>query len=170
MIFPTDLLSIFRRHDGIQNPQDAQLAVPAVLQPVVSIPEVLTVGTDQTAAEAQSSTSVHWVETVANAAAIDREVIRLMPGIWEVTLCCAYMSLTTVAADKGEVYLSRDDTNTATTFFRGFSVANTPQRATINFRFAHSDARGIAINFNLTATGVGESHTMDLGIFANRLG
>lgn len=170
MIFPSDLLSIFRRHDGTQVPADGQLQVPNVLQPVIAIPEVLRVATDAAAAEALTSTSCHQVWTVANAALDDRELIRLFPGVWRVFITMAYFANFTNSADKGEVYLNKDDTNTATTIWRTWAVTSDQQAAQVTFDFAHDDARGISINGLLTANGVGESHTLDVGIFANRLG
>lgn len=173
MNFPSNMLSIFAQHDGNILPDDGVIEVPATLAPVAMVPEpqrMFTFGTFDTVAK-RTSFACTSQQTVANGAINDQAVAVLAPGLWHVTILANYVANYNNQADFGEVYISDSTgiTNTGHSLWR--IRAQTLANDSFSIRYWVSNPLAeYCINTFLSANGVGESHSIDVNVMANRVG
>lgn len=172
MFFPSDLISIFGKHDGTQDPTDGVLYVPNSLSPVLEIPQII----HDTYTNDQGSTTHHvdsflWSSfiTVTNGATVTHN-FRFGPGVYEIELLHGAVSnFTVIAATSGAdfVYTIGASAEWEVSFL--YAVNNVPQQVNRKFRCSVQSDDVILTN-RVLATGVGQTTTGYCSVSANRLG
>lgn len=171
MNFPTTLLAVFSKHNGIQDQRDGVMGVPRLLSPVVEIPEISNDTFYGDKAGTILSTSFMWSGSIQiNNGAAQTAAIGLSSGLWDIELDVQYQSNYTDVVNVGGPYIAFVFTG-ASQDFQLFAAR--PQQLYVagsfhrRVSFLREDASIQAI---LAANGAGETDILNWSLQANRLG
>lgn len=172
MIFPSNIIAVFSSHNGIQSPDDSNLIVPNVLQPVIELPapilqtqEVITSSNLQAQSFARDASA-----TVANGAIVDQAAFALAPGLWDIHLYIRAVSNYTNLGRQSFVYMALNGSAGAAFIFVAQAITNVVERQQMDFRLSIQNPQGLTFLYQIAANGVGESSRLDLAALCNRLG
>lgn len=167
MKFPTNILSLFSHHAGTQDPRDAVLEVPRLLQPYICIPEPLVKVQQGVTTDLQTtSVQIGFDSTITNSS-LDATVVGLAPGIWDVEINASFIADYTDLTERNFLYSFIEQTCNFATFW---SIANIPQFQRFRFHMSHTFVGGFFISLQLTANAAGETKRCTGQVIANRLG
>lgn len=172
MIFPSKILSIFGKHGGVQDPNDAAISVPNTLVPVSEIPSpcVSTQELNNDPILQQDTFQRDASVTVSNAAQSDQVFFNLGPGLWDITLICRQMANYTNLGRFAFVYCAINGAPGAVFLFSSCAVTNAVDREVIRFRIAVGNTGGYSVSIQVAGNGVGESQRLDVAAICNRMG
>lgn len=171
MNFPSNILTIFGKHDGVQDQRDGVLAVPRFIQPVLSIPEPAldTFYGDQ--AGTIMRTSFMWSGNIerTNQAGLTNE-IGLGAGLWDIELEWQYQANYTDLPNVGGFYIAMVFTSGSQDFQL---AAGRPQSTVIigrvHRRISLTREDG-SIFISVSTNGAAETDIFNYSAMINRLG
>lgn len=171
MNFPSNLLSIFAKHDGIQDPRDGVIGVPRLLSPVLELPEVLTEGLYGDNSTLTMRTSFTIADSMVNAnAAAQQHGVLIGPGVWDLRFCWQYHANYTDLVNVGGGYIAVNVAGSGNDFQIAVMAPHSGiQVGDFYYRVAFAKDNAL-ITWILNANGAGEEDRLDIGISANRLG
>lgn len=172
MNVPTDLLSIFKRHNGTQTLDDGVLEIPHALLPVLEIPEIdrASFYGDQGSTPRRQS-SFRWSGSIqrTNQAGVT-EFIGVGAGIWEFHVAWQYVANYTDIPNVGGFYFALGSSGQDFQIAVGRPIANVPQTGYYTFRIAIEAQDEFAFIAIVNTNGVGETDFFNYTVHANRLG
>lgn len=171
MRFPTNLLSIFAKHNGTQEVSDGVLDVPRVLLPVLEIPEVINSITQDVAATAvqRGSFESSFLQINTNVVGGNFTVAKVGPGIWDWFITVTFWSNYTLTTGLAAIAVTDPDTgsNVIIALFVPYTKSET---FTTRIRNSISPQTSRDIYLTLATNGVGQTQGINCHITGNRLG
>lgn len=177
MIFPSNILAIFSHKGGTQSPDDSQVGVPHVLQPIAEIPQPVIfhrtsfVAAPGTPNSLNDSFIISAENTVTNAGgAVVGALGRLLQGLWDLEFAITYWSNVTDLSVNAFLSLQDVASGNAAYIWSSYTPVAVLVSQRVHLRLAVQDAQGKDIIVSLDNTAALKSHGLNVFVSGNRLG